>query len=63
MDPDAALQTFREALSEYHSTSTTEDDEVFLAIAYRAMEAAEALDQWLSKGGFLPHAWEVARDA
>lgn len=57
MDPDAALRRFRVALSQYHQTSVTEDDSVLLALAYEAMEAAEALDEWLTRGGFLPAAW------
>lgn len=46
MDPNKALENLREALkSGEHEESA---------------EAAAALDEWLSKGGFLPDAWRGA---
>lgn len=43
MDPDEALAIIRRAV----------EDEA----PYDALEAWEALDKWLSNGGFLPKAW------
>ena len=43
MDPDATLQEMREAYA-------TEDWE-------RCAELANALDMWLSRGGFMPADW------
>lgn len=43
MDPDTALERLREALA-------ADDTDA-------AADAAEALDQWLTKGGYLPSAW------
>lgn len=43
MDPDATLAEMREAYA-------TGDYE-------RCAELADALDQWISRGGFLPREW------
>lgn len=47
MDPDAALYSLRLAIAsgEYEP----------------AADYAEALDEWLSNGGFLPSAWERSK--
>lgn len=45
MDPNAALQKVRELINDGDSA------DVLL------VEAFEALDDWLSKGGFLPDDW------
>lgn len=44
MDPNAALAEMREAYA-------AENYE-------RCAELADALDTWISRGGFLPRAWE-----
>lgn len=49
MDPDAALQRLREAIESYWAGTGPGADAV--------VEAASALDLWLSRGGFLPTAW------
>ena len=56
MDPNAALEALRDAMRRY----SAEDDEGHdrYVAATEAAEAAEALDEWLSNGGFLPSAWQ-----
>jgi hypothetical protein len=51
MDPNEALIKAREALKRY----CVSGDE---AEASDLADAFEALDTWLSKGGFLPDAWK-----
>lgn len=52
MDPEAALSKLREMVGDInadnHHSSTTR----------RLAERFEALDEWLSNGGFLPAAWD-----
>jgi hypothetical protein len=62
MDPDEVLAQLRRVAArvttEYFQQATTtpvEDDALELA------EVGRALDGWLSKGGFLPRAWEARR--
>lgn len=47
MDPDTCLAEIRELVAQ----SLTEDDDTRLA------EHVQALDEWLSRGGFLPAPW------
>ena len=51
MDPNETLRRLRELVDDAHSADQTED----------VHELVAALDQWLSKGGYLPHAWTVSR--
>jgi hypothetical protein len=53
VDPDEALKKVREALKYYRAMKAERNDEPGDDIA----DAFEALDQWLSKGGFLPDDW------
>jgi hypothetical protein len=64
MDPNAALTRLRALMTELeHSlpgpdvlrTTPVEDG------AAEVIEQWEALDAWLSKGGFLPQAWDGNR--
>jgi len=54
MDPNAALREIRWALSDWRDGIKDE------ANFDRLAEHVEALDEWLTKGGFLPGAWESA---
>lgn len=54
MDPNQALEDIRSAARE--ADYALHDISRLLAYA-RMAEHFEALDQWLSKGGFLPDAW------
>ena len=55
MDPDEALRKMRQALKWYEEGLEDDDCEESLVVA------ARALDEWLSKGGFLPEAWKGDR--
>lgn len=60
MDPNETLRQIRELLAVQHQY---EDDTTTAGVAARRLaereiaEHAEALDNWLSRGGFLPDAW------
>jgi len=54
MDPDAVLAKAREALS----TLRTRDD-IDSAALDDLLDAFEALDAWLSRGGFPPKDWRL----
>lgn len=58
MDPNEALRRLREALAQWHLRG---DVEGALAAADTIAEQAHNLDEWLSKGGFLPAAWSDNR--
>jgi hypothetical protein len=72
MDPDEALKKAREALARIRAASAESDSEepsdsqawVQAWNDLRALldlaDAFEALDGWLSKGGFLPENWSSA---
>jgi hypothetical protein len=57
VDPNATLREIRWLLSE------TPNDAHLLALRWGAVQAhVEALDDWLSKGGFLPTEWSEGRN-
>jgi hypothetical protein len=58
MDPNAALTTLRELATEQLDGNISDQERH----ADQLAEAAIALDEWLTKGGFLPAAWAVGRD-
>ena len=59
MDPNEALEQIRQALVQYYQATTNEE----AAEAGGALAGhVGALDRWLSRGGFLPQAWD-RRDA
>lgn len=56
MDPDANLaeqRTLRNRIAEYAARGA-----FFVDDLNRLVELSAALDEWLSKGGSLPEAWE-----
>ncbi len=59
MDPDANLAEQRRLLRKFRMRGRLTAGE-----ASRLAELADALDEWISKGGFLPAAWnrEESRD-
>jgi hypothetical protein len=57
MDPDEALNRVRAMLRRYSETGDTADIPDVATLA----DALEALDAWLSAGGFLPAAWQEGR--
>jgi hypothetical protein len=58
MDPDEALKKAREAIARYRRTLPCNDYDQ-LGHADALADAFEALDGWLSKGGFPPKAWST----
>lgn len=62
MDPDEALREIRRAVAEYRrreeSETGIEFDLALGALMETLVDSSEALDDWLSKGGFRPTAWE-----
>jgi len=59
MDPNETLASIRNARDDYNMASSIgqQDD-----AAERVIEHFEALDSWLSRGGFLPDAWDSEPD-
>jgi hypothetical protein len=57
MDPDAVYQNLMSALSDYEDNrGSAEGPEIDAANEMR--DAVQALNDWLSRGGFLPRAWQ-----
>lgn len=54
MDPDQVLRLAREANA---NSLTTSDSDLAAELADEALNHYADLDEWLSKGGFLPKAW------
>ena len=59
MDPDVVLRAARRAVARWRAAN----DEVSGGTAFDLVEAFEALDDWLRRGGFLPAAWTPDRAA
>jgi hypothetical protein len=57
MDPQTNLQEQRSLVRQINEALDSEQDDVITLLAERLAEKVEALDEWLSKGGFLPKAW------
>jgi hypothetical protein len=56
MDPNAALENARVAILSL--AEPTDDDDEAWDMVQQLTDAFEALDGWLTKGGFLPDAWQ-----
>lgn len=61
MDPNECLRLIREAITEGDEALSEGSDGLASAAYVRAAEHTRDLDEWLSKGGFLPAAWENRR--
>jgi hypothetical protein len=64
MDPDATLVVIRELVRQLESYDSLPGNHAITEQEALALDLAEhigALDQWLSKGGFLPAAWFTRR--
>jgi hypothetical protein len=63
MDPNEALERLRAAIQRYHvATEMRDHDEDRLGEAEQVIEHAQALDEWLSRKGFLPRDWQGQAD-
>ena len=58
MDPDEALRMFRNCVREAHAAEANEDPATAKVLYENAIEHAIALDEFLSRGGLLPEAWQ-----
>lgn len=58
MDPNETLHEIREKVAEALAESGNKRADLVDELA----ELVDALDGWLTKGGFLPHAWTEGRD-
>ncbi len=62
MDPDANLRELRDLAARgaaYYEGEDVDCDSWGDMSAYRLIELIQALDEWLSKGGFLPRTWRA----
>jgi len=57
VDPDVALANLREAMAELRAC--VDDGRLGHAEVAEAVESFEALDGWLTNGGFKPRDWRV----
>lgn len=58
MDPDKALADARAALTEFRANECNPDPSNSTTAAGAVAEAFGILDEWLSRGGALPAAWD-----
>ena len=59
MDPNTALAEIRDLIAKTY----TADGPAAEDSCRRLYDVVEALDEWLSQGGFLPDAWRTASSA
>lgn len=55
MDPDATLAQIRELITQQQTDDLNDTDTANL------VELIDSLDEWLTKGGFLPTEWNALR--
>lgn len=58
MDPNATLASIRETIREI-DTRSRDGEEIGAHWTYALIEAVEALDTWITRGGFPPADWEA----
>lgn len=58
MDPNETLRLLRLTVKQMR---VDENPDIRAAHADEVAEYVEALDEWLTEGGFLPHAWKAGR--
>jgi hypothetical protein len=61
MDPNAALAEFRQHKADADRLGVSHPN--YAEVITLAVNAAEALDAWLSRGGFPPEEWREGPDA
>jgi DNA-directed RNA polymerase specialized sigma subunit len=59
MDPNENLKRQRELVKEIQEENAKqyEDQEILASCAVELAELVEAMDEWISKRGFLPNDW------
>lgn len=60
MDPNETLRRIREVFKNFDDTKVVDYDEIS-ELFCEAETLFESLDEWLSKGGFLPEAWKKCK--
>jgi len=58
MDPNEALRIIRSIVSEWDAGNGDRPEYSVHDAWYQLAETCQALDEWLSRGGFLPSAWQ-----
>lgn len=60
MDPDTNLEEQREYIKEIFEECDKDkpNKDIIAGFAVRLAELQQGLDEWVSKGGFLPAAWQ-----
>ena len=61
MDPDACLTEIRDGITEMRELVTAGETDQACDIAVTTCDHAADLDEWLSKGGFLPAEWRASQ--
>lgn len=59
MDPNETLRQIRAHIKAMNEADEKEDAAAYAFAAMQLAESVEAMDEWLSKGGFLPEEWEL----
>ena len=63
MDPDAILAELRQAFEDVNTAAQNYDSDAHDDATQRIAELFAALDEWLTRGGFLPNAWRAPQNA
>jgi len=58
VDPNVALEGMRVGFAAMHDAALNDDSLAYEEAALGISEHAQALDDWLSRCGFLPEAWQ-----
>jgi hypothetical protein len=61
MDPEQTLADLRAAISRLRAAADGDSNDDEIQAGHDVAEAASALDDWLSAGGFLPSDWQGPR--
>lgn len=61
MDVNKALREMREAIATLREAASGDSNDAEIQAGHAVADAAEAVDGWLSTGGFLPVAWARQR--
>jgi hypothetical protein len=60
MDPNTALDNIRAAIIVAQAAADGDSNDAEIEAWQEVGEAFQALDEWISKGGFLPDEWKAA---
>lgn len=60
MDPNATLRRMRQLTAAIHAADDAADPHAAAEAATELAELFDALDKWLSRGGFRPSAWSAS---